>query len=356
MEFSQKESNKVKGIAILMLLFHHQFAGLHVYQDYNIVSLLDVKLIQQIATHCRECVWIFSFISAYGIAVKYSKMDFTTKNVMLTIKKRWFSLMIPYWLVFITIIFIRFLLHKNPMSIYNEWIEVVIDFFALPDIFGTTTQSGVFWYMGLAQMIILFSPIIYKLVVLLDWLSIPIVSIGMLYLNSGVISEFGGIYIHYLMAVVIGMLSAQKKVYEKITKNINKYSALKVLLLLLFIVVSFIIRYKIKFVQENIDLTLFICILNGFIPAMIGLLVMHFKGRFGDVLSILGCYSGLMYLIHIFVLEFIGRRIYELKYILLSYLIFLFITFAISIVYKLLVKYAIKAFEYIYRLKNRISV
>ena len=68
------DSYALKGIALLMLLFHHLFYiqnGL--YDDVTLhMGREKIDLVNYIALACKLCVAIFVFLSGYGLAAKYT--------------------------------------------------------------------------------------------------------------------------------------------------------------------------------------------------------------------------------------------------------------------------------------------
>lgn len=63
------DSYELKGIALLMLLFHHLFYirnGL-----YDDIALGGTNVVQYVALACKLCVAVFVFLSGYELASKY---------------------------------------------------------------------------------------------------------------------------------------------------------------------------------------------------------------------------------------------------------------------------------------------
>lgn len=72
MTFSKNDTARVKGIAILMLLFHHLFYNPKLIEQREIVfHFVPQEKITAVAIGARICVWIFVFLSAYGLASQY---------------------------------------------------------------------------------------------------------------------------------------------------------------------------------------------------------------------------------------------------------------------------------------------
>ena len=70
--FTKEKTNQCKGVAILFLLFHHLFRTEKIIESHNMqFFFLDVKTAAIIGSSLRVCVWIFAFLSAYGLSYKY---------------------------------------------------------------------------------------------------------------------------------------------------------------------------------------------------------------------------------------------------------------------------------------------
>ncbi|MDE6055371.1 MAG: acyltransferase [Lachnospiraceae bacterium] len=77
-QFAKRQATAVKGIAILMMFWHHLYlnmetvreAGLNVsffpFPEYNIVNLAKV---------CKICVSLYVIVSGYGLYLDYSGTD-----------------------------------------------------------------------------------------------------------------------------------------------------------------------------------------------------------------------------------------------------------------------------------------
>ena len=93
----------MKGVAILLLLFHHLFYN----QEKSIArgmefSMIPYRYIQIAAVSARICVWMFVFLSAYGLVYQYRKHK-EEQTALQFIIKHWFSLMKGYWFVYLCV-------------------------------------------------------------------------------------------------------------------------------------------------------------------------------------------------------------------------------------------------------------
>ena len=100
MQFTKKDTALVKGVAILMMLFHHCFesAGRYAGYDMNFFPLNESQTIT-IASFFKICVALFVFLSGYGIAKSLEKTP--QEGYTRQIGRRTFSLMSGYWFIFV---------------------------------------------------------------------------------------------------------------------------------------------------------------------------------------------------------------------------------------------------------------
>ena len=84
------------------------------------------------------------------------------------------------------------------MRVYeNSVIRMIADVFAVSDFFQTGLLSGVWWYMCLAQIIVLLIPLIDSLC---ERLGMAVVPIGFLlpqFIPDSIHSKYGGSYLNY---------------------------------------------------------------------------------------------------------------------------------------------------------------
>lgn len=165
-KFSLRETNISKGVACILLLFHHLFYHSSRYDMYyHILGIDNPPLIAKIAIMSKVCVAIFVILSGYGLAKSFEKAScssayFTYKHIV--------KLLCQYWFVFIIFVPLGFFLGKNPVEIYGTGVKgitvFVIDFMGLANIFGTRTMNATWWYMGLIIILYMLFPIFHMTV------------------------------------------------------------------------------------------------------------------------------------------------------------------------------------------------
>lgn len=128
--FQKTDTLKMKGIAICLLLFHHLFYSMDFIITNGVeVHLISLNTLSQIATGARVCVWIFAFLSAYGLTMQYTKTDVENWPVKTFVKKYWLGIMKPYWFVWFISYFLSFFIFRNPVELYQKnIIYMALDF------------------------------------------------------------------------------------------------------------------------------------------------------------------------------------------------------------------------------------
>lgn len=135
----QRESTKVKGLAVLLLLFHHLFySATRMEENQMVFYLLPEQVVQNAALAARVCVWMFAFLSAFGLTRKYMELASPRQagEIGTFLRRRWISLMKPYWFVFVLLFLASFILFQNPLEVYQRNpVYIFLGFFALSDLF-----------------------------------------------------------------------------------------------------------------------------------------------------------------------------------------------------------------------------
>ena len=184
-EFGKRESLLIKGIAIILMFYHH-FFGFPTWlaSDCNFIqtNIGGYHIENIIASFCKICVGLYVFVSGYSLFVNYPSYS-TVKSLT----KRILSFLLNYWFVFA--IFILFgLTFNEPLPSLSRFLQ---------QCFGVSTATGfnwaffdtihpVFaWYVSFYILFLLISPLLAKLCKFDFIINVLIVSIAL----------FGGSYI-----------------------------------------------------------------------------------------------------------------------------------------------------------------
>lgn len=262
--FGIQDTLLVKGVAILLMMYHHCFRLI----DYNLEKEISsapfsMFFLVDVAVFCKLCVPIFVFLSAYGMMISVKKirtdMDLTAKEFVLYTKKRLINLMTGWIFIFFICQIFCLLMNKRPINIYYDGsvvkagIEFVIDMLGLADLFGTASLIKTWWYMSLAIVIIIIFPCLVLLYRKIGALGMVLLSVILPRIISFSYDELK----NYFLIIVLGMVFADKDLLVKIREIsivkapfLNK--AIKGVLALILLMVCFKVRRnpEINFLYE----------------------------------------------------------------------------------------------------------
>lgn len=167
----KQTSSVIKGVAVLMMLFHHLFRLEKQFGKYD-VSFAPFKQYQimNIAVAFKICVGIFAFISGYGLFLSYRR--FEKKNgsggAFRWSAARYIKTMSGFWFVFV--ISAAYCQHADGLT-FQKYFEdrdtvtgafyMLLDFLGVSHLFGTPSLSGSWWYMSAAAVYIFLTPLLY---------------------------------------------------------------------------------------------------------------------------------------------------------------------------------------------------
>ena len=101
--FSVTDSMAIKGIAIILMVFHHCFFRADLTADYAIVFYpFSHDFVVRMALVCKICVPIFAFLSGYGLYISF-RSGSENHPVRQWTLKRLLSTMSGFWFVYILV-------------------------------------------------------------------------------------------------------------------------------------------------------------------------------------------------------------------------------------------------------------
>lgn len=199
-------SNALKGIALLMLLFHHLFyieTGL--YDDVTLHIGREINLVNYIAIACKLCVAIFVFLSGYGLATTYA-----CNKIRAFYVRRFTKLMANYWLIWLVFVPWGFIFGAFSLdSVYGQHaiLKLIVDFMGLARCFGYDGINPTWWFMSCIILLYLIFPLIVKTRKhIWLWLAIAL-GVGCLPFSLYVLNPIKP----YLFAFVIGIICASSE-------------------------------------------------------------------------------------------------------------------------------------------------
>lgn len=159
-ELSIQDTNVLKGVALLILLFHHLW-----YQDVNadlngngVIEGMEAYL-QLVSISGKLCVAIFVFLSGYGLTKSYRG------SVKYHFSHRFTKLYLNYWLIWLLFVPIGVLFFNISFpDVYKDHVVIraIIDFFGLSKSFGFYGYNATWWFYSCIIILYSLYPLIHK--------------------------------------------------------------------------------------------------------------------------------------------------------------------------------------------------
>lgn len=346
--FSRDDTNLAKGVALLLMMFHHCFLSEDRFEDYTIIfSPLGKQMTMDIAAFFKICVGMFAFLSTYGITISLKKVnnkfELSRKQYEEALFKRWFNLMSGYLFIFVLCQIFCALMDGRPREIYGgegkltAFFYILIDAMGMAKLFGTPMLIATWWYMSLALLIIFLMPVMVHLYSRFGTLFIIMFSIMFVRIFS---FKYGDIII-YFFAFAMGIVFADKDLLArlkgyKICKNyiLNKF--LKLVISSALLILSFYVRRDVEF--------LFMAEIRYIvIPVLVIYMGYEFLSDIPVLNSFLrftGRHSMNIFLFHSFIRQaYFEEFIYGFRYIFLIVAVLFGVSLVVSILIEFVKKY-----------------
>lgn len=373
MKFTKEHTMQMKGIAIIILLFHHCFLNAQRWATVPYEKLATTKgwgyypisfapfsshTIQYLASFSKICVAMFVFMTGYGMWVSYEsqKKKTTMSNY---IKKRMVTLMTGFLIIFVvteilaipTGRFIEVYGHDFRSVVY-----MIIDALGLAKLLGTPLFCLTWWYMSLAIVLIMIFPFVHSIMEKYQWVVVVASIIVPRACGFGQSTDL----FRYLLAYTLGMYFAQHDLLVRIKEKFMEQNVAGKLLSLIVSLIGLAVIIKCRqnawigwkyldfwdgFAAMYVIVISYIYILNG---------KWIVKG-----LGFLGKHSMNIFLIHSFYRDvFFHEFTYSFYYAWLDYIVLMAISLVTSIVlewFKKLIRYE-KFIEWVKRLVTKEGV
>lgn len=373
MKFTKEHTMQMKGIAIIILLFHHCFLNAQRWATVPYEKLATTKgwgyypisfapfsshTIQYLASFSKICVAMFVFMTGYGMWVSYEsqKKKTTMSNY---IKKRMVTLMTGFLIIFaVTEIlaiptgrFIEVYGHDFRSVVY-----MIIDALGLAKLLGTPLFCLTWWYMSLAIVLIMIFPFVHSMMERYQWVVVVASIIVPRACGFGQSTDL----FRYLLAYTLGMYFAQHDLLARIKERFMEQNMAGKLLSLIVSLIGLAVIIKCRqnawigwkyldfwdgFAAMYVIVLSYIYILNG---------KWIVKG-----LGFLGKHSMNIFLIHSFYRDvFFHEFTYSFYYAWLDYIVLMAISLVTSMVlewFKKLIRYE-KFIDWVKRLVTKEGV
>lgn len=373
MKFTKEHTMQMKGIAIIILLFHHCFLNAQRWATVPYEKLATTKgwgyypisfapfsshTIQYLASFSKICVAMFVFMTGYGMWVSYEsqKKKTTMSNY---IKKRMVTLMTGFLIIFVvteilaipTGRFIEVYGHDFRSVVY-----MIIDALGLAKLLGTPLFCLTWWYMSLAIVLIMIFPFVHSIMEKYQWVVVVASIIVPRACGFGQSTDL----FRYLLAYTLGMYFAQHDLLARIKEKFMEQNVAGKLLSLIVSLIGLAVIIKCrqnawigwKYLDFWDGFAAMYVIVNSYIYILNGKWIV--KG-----LGFLGKHSMNIFLIHSFYRDvFFHEFTYSFYYAWLDYIVLMAISLVTSIVlewFKKLIQYE-KFIDWVKRLVTKEGV
>lgn len=341
-KFTLNDTKICKGIAILMMLFHHTFLNPDRYKGYTLdFSPFTESSINSFANFFKICVGIYVFLSAYGLTCSYNKWNNGNSRFL---AYRYFKMMLEFYIIYIISIFASLIVNSSKWNIqdvygkggmYDAAWKMLIDFLGLADLFDTPTFNSTWWYMSLAIVIIVLIPLLNKLYDKFGWL--------VLTCAATLLPAAFGIKVvpltRWLLCIALGIVCARTNALGIIK---DKYNSMPVFAKITSFIGSCSVLFIFYKLRQGILKGAFLEIWDNIIPIIVIIFVFLFISRIpviSQILVFFGENSMIMFLTHTFIRGYwFTSIIYVTENPWLDYILFVIISLAVAVIIKLLLK------------------
>ncbi|OOM75832.1 acyltransferase family protein [Clostridium puniceum] len=308
-DFTIKNTNYCKGIAIILMIIHHLFWNVPGYG----VTIGHIALSQRIAVIGKVCVSIFLFLSGFGL-YKSIKTEFSIKKFYC---EKLYKLYINYIFIVITSIIISIVFFKEKyMNLigkgFKEIILIILNLTGFQYLIGYPGLNGAWWFVSVILVLYILFPFLKTLV---EKYKIKFVIIFFL-ISCFDIIQLENIKILTIISwgfpFILGVYTAFSNIFIKINQYINKDKKyVKKSILLILLIFSLIIKQILdsqSFIGIKFDYYLsFVIILSVYI-FFENILISK------KTISFLGKKSSDIYYIHMFISTYyLANSIYNIN-------------------------------------------
>ena len=317
-ELTKSDTAGIKGIAILFMLWHHQFLNTH---GYGALTL-------SLAVVFKVCVALFLFVSGYGLTRQYDNLDrrgFRAMAVLLL--RRFISFFLQYWFCFVLVVLIGNLCGYSFQDAYpamrNTLKCFILDFFGQ---MGYSSYLHPWWFNKLIIQLYLLFPFLYLLQSnkYSAWIGLALIIPLQLYAKSIPGSVFclveGGIPAFYL-----GMISARHMSAPSISSKVWR-------IVLFYVAIISIVGLAVLHNHVLPASPYLAVLIRALLAVCVVLIYKEFGGDHISLFSFLGKYSAVMYLTHVLLIILIPKVLYYSKFSLVAFIIFVVASLLMSIV------------------------
>lgn len=307
MELTKADTATIKGIAILLMLWHHLFLNTMAYGAFA----------HSLAVVFKVCVALFLFVSGYGLTKQYSKLGKPwLKNTLKFLLRRYINFFLSYWFCFVLVVLAGNLFGFTFQDAYpasrNTLKCVILDVFGQ---MGYDSYLHPWWFNKMIIQLYLVFPVLFlalrnKYATVAVLVAIVVLQLFANHVPGKVFFIIEG----GLPAFFLGMMTAQYQFVPELKGkkwSILLFAASLLLCVCLCVVHLFLV--KDPFVAIMVRAMMAFCII---------VVYRSIGRRHVSVLGLVGKYATIMYLTHILFVKLIPGVIYGAKYAVLIFVVF----------------------------------
>lgn len=303
------------------------------YKSSNIYELITpiistndgIPIVCKLAPVCKICVAMFLILSGYGMNIVLKKAVINNTysfkmSIKICLRQIW-KLWANYIFVFILFVPWQYLFGHWP---YRNWWDCIIDFFGLSFLFGTPTMNATWWYMSIAILSYIVTPIFYFLFNKNRGLTIILMVTAM-----GLFAQVS--YIYWVVFYFCGFILCEYRYFDIIASWYTKMKALKIIGMIACIGLIIYFRRVYNPLVLDLPLAVIMITLSYLFLSKIKLI----SGIFGFI----GKHSGNIFMFHTFIYCYDFQSIiYAPRYSPLIFLLLLLICLGVSVLIEILKK------------------
>ena len=312
MELSRSDTTAIKGIAILLMLWHHLFLNTMAYGT----------LTHSLAVVFKVCVALFLFVSGYGLTKQYSQLEKPYfKNTVKFLLRRYANFFLSYWFCFVLGVVVGNVCGYSFSEAYpagrNTLKCVLLD---VAGQMGYDSYLNPWWFNKMIIQLYLVFPVLFLIIrnKYLSWVGLALVIVVQLYAKSIPGNVFfileGGLPAFYL-----GILCARCQVIPESNRRWRPLLLFVGLLVCIGLAVLHVMVVKDPYVAVLLRASMAFCVIVAY--KSIG-------NKHISVLGFVGKYATIMYLIHMLFIKLIPGVIYGAKYSVLIFVVLVAICLA----------------------------
>jgi len=321
-KFDISATNASKGIALMLILWHHLF---YQHPEYGIIVFATAKL-------AKVCVAMFVVLSGYGLSESVKNKNI---NLFAFYKKRLTKLYLNYWIIAAIFIPIGIIfMDRSLVTVFgnHEYLKLAIQMIGL----HMFTEVGygynaTWWFMSLIVALYLLFPFIYKIMQKYPYYFLAL-AFSIMFLSLPYVSLLKPWILPFTLGIYLSNTNGFSVIIEKLKKL--GYIRFVVLIALIFLVA---IQRSYGFILHGIRIDWFFGILIILLITEIIIL----SQKLQIIFSFIGIHSFNIFLFHTFIYYYYWKDfIYSFNNPIIMFLVLLLVSIIVSMIIELIKKYS----------------